>query len=210
MRRREIPTPSAASSGVTGEPTFFATPARWRAWLERNHGRQNELWVGFHKKANGHPSITWPESVDQALCFGWIDGIRKSLGETSYVIRFTPRRQGSIWSAVNIRRLEALIRDGVVAPAGLAAYARRTAAKSAIYAYEQDRKAAALPDDLVREFKRNRAAWAFHSAQPPGYQRTAAWWVLSAKQDATRRKRFATLVADSAAGQRIGQLRRHT
>jgi uncharacterized protein YdeI (YjbR/CyaY-like superfamily) len=190
------------------EPTFFATAAEWRAWLARHHESATEVWVGFHKRGTGRPSITWPESVDHALCFGWIDGVRKSLGPESYVIRFTPRRRGSTWSSVNLRRVEELARLGLMQPAGRAAYAARTDAKSGIYAYEQREHARLTPAE-ERAFKRNKAAWTFFQAQPAWYRKTATYWVVSAKRETTRASRLATLLADSAAGRPIKQLDRN-
>jgi uncharacterized protein YdeI (YjbR/CyaY-like superfamily) len=189
------------------DPTFFATPAAWRAWLARHHATAAELWVGFYKRGSGRPSITWPESVDQALCYGWIDGVRRSLGPESYAIRFTPRRPGSTWSKVNLQRVGELEALGLMQPAGQAAHAARTAAKSGIYAYEQ-RDQARLTPEQEREFKRNRKAWAYFQAEAPWYRRTATYWVISAKRAETRAKRLATLIADSAAGRRLGQLDR--
>jgi uncharacterized protein YdeI (YjbR/CyaY-like superfamily) len=186
-------------------PTFFATPADFRAWFEENHERASELMVGFHKKATGRPSITWPEAVDEALCFGWIDGIRRSLGDESYMIRFTPRKPRSTWSAVNIARAKELIAEGRMRPAGLAAYEARSDDRSAIYSYEQ-RHTAKLAPDQEREFRSNERAWAFFEAQPPSYRKTALWWVVSAKREETRARRLRTLVEDSANGRRLRHL----
>lgn len=186
---------------------FFATPADFRKWLAANHAKARELWVGFYKKESGRPSITWPESVDEALCVGWIDGIRKRLDEQSYVIRFTPRKAQSIWSAVNIARAAELTREGRMQPAGLAAFKRRSNAKSAIYAYEQ-RTTAAFDEKSERQFRANAKAWEFFQSQPPWYRRTATYRVISAKRDETRQKRLATLIADSAAGRRLRELDR--
>jgi uncharacterized protein YdeI (YjbR/CyaY-like superfamily) len=165
------------------------------------------LWVGFHKKATGRPSLTWPESVDEALCFGWIDGLRKSIDADSYMIRFTPRRPGSTWSLVNSRRARALIEEGRMQPAGLAAFKARDPVKSGTYSFEQ-RSAAALDAESEARFMADRAAWRFFQAQPAGYRRTAIFWVVSARREETRARRLATLIADSAAGQRLGLLRR--
>lgn len=189
------------------KPVFFATPAEFRQWLAANHAGTPELWVGFHKKGSGKPSITWPESVDEALCVGWIDGLRKSLGEESYMIRFTPRKARSTWSAVNIGRVAELTKQGRMRPAGLAAFEQWTEAKSGIYAYEQ-REGAALDAASEREFRKCPAAWKFFQAQPPWYRKTATWWVVSAKKEETRRKRLTTLIADSEAGRTIHQLTR--
>jgi len=189
------------------EPVFFATSLEWRAWLERNHATVTELWVGFHKRSTGRPSLTWPESVDQALCFGWIDGVRRSLGEGSYVIRFTPRRPGSRWSRVNLRRIEELVALGLVHPAGRAVHAAREGKKAGTYSYEQRHQARLMPGQ-ESEFKRNKAAWTYFQAQAPWYRKTAIHWVTSAAKEETRARRLATLIADSAAGRPIGPLNR--
>jgi uncharacterized protein YdeI (YjbR/CyaY-like superfamily) len=188
-------------------PSFFTTPAEFRAWLEENHERAAELWVGFHKKATGRPSITWPEAVDEALCFGWIDAIRRSLGDESYMIRFTRRKPRSTWSAVNIARAKELIAEGRMRPAGLAAFEARSDDRSAIYSYEQ-RHAAKLPPDQEREFRANQRAWEFFQAQPPWYRKTALWWVVSAKREETRARRLRTLIEDSANGRKLRHLSR--
>ena len=180
---------------------FFPTPAAFRRWLEKNHERERELWVGFYKKDSGRPSITWPESVDEALCFGWIDGVRKSVDESRYKIRFTPRKPESIWSAVNTRRVAALKKAGRMAAAGLAAFARRDAARTQQYSYE--RAAAKLRPEEERLFKAARPAWEFFRAQPPSYQRICAWYLASAKKDETRRRRLEALIDASARGRRI-------
>jgi uncharacterized protein YdeI (YjbR/CyaY-like superfamily) len=191
----------------TMNPRFFAAPDEWRAWLEKHHATEAELWVGFHKRGSGHPSITWPESVDRALCFGWIDGVRRRIDDDRYAIRFTPRRKGSTWSNVNLKRIEELIRVGLMHQAGRDAHAARTAAKSGIYAYEQ-RKSARLPAALEARFKRNRKAWTFFQAQPAWYRQTAVWWVVSAKKEGTRERRLTALIEDSAAGRTIRPLTR--
>jgi uncharacterized protein YdeI (YjbR/CyaY-like superfamily) len=189
------------------KPVFFATPAAFRRWLARHHAGAVELWVGFHKKGSGRPSITWPQSVDEALCFGWIDGVRKSIDEDSYAIRFTPRTRTSTWSLVNTRRAEELARLGKMMSAGLTAFARRDAEKSGAYSFEQ-RDAAQLAADETSRFRANTNAWAYFSAQPQGYRKTATWWVVSAKREATRARRLRALMDDSAAGRRVGPLRR--
>lgn len=183
------------------KPTFFSTPAAFRKWLRLHHTTAKELWVGFHKKHSGRPSISWPESVDEALCVGWIDGIRKRIDEESYAIRFTPRRRGSIWSAVNIRRVAALTNEKRMQPAGLAAFAARRENRSGIYAYEQ--RSEQLPEPFASVLRRNKAAWKFFQSQPPSYHKVIGWWVTSAKQDETRRKRLEKLIAASARGQRL-------
>lgn len=195
------------SMGSEMKSVFFSTPAAWRAWLEKNHADAPELWVGFHKKDSGKPSITWPESVDGALCFGWIDGIRKSLGETSYVIRFTPRRPRSIWSAVNIKRVRALAKLGLMHTAGKKAFKQRTGNRSEIYAYEQ-RKAATLSPSDEKEFRAIKGAWEFFQSMPPWYRRTASYWVISAKKEETRKKRLAKLIDDSVHKRTIPELKR--
>jgi uncharacterized protein YdeI (YjbR/CyaY-like superfamily) len=188
-------------------PTFFATPAEFRAWFEEEHERAQEVWVGFYKKGSGKPSVTWPEAVDEALCFGWIDGQRRGLDAASYVIRFTPRKPRSTWSAVNIKRVEELTAQGRMRPAGLAAFAKRVEDRSRIYAYEQDGgpRLDAAAEEL---FRANRAAWGFFQARPAWYRRTATWWVISAKRDETKQKRLATLITDSEQGRTIAQLTR--
>jgi uncharacterized protein YdeI (YjbR/CyaY-like superfamily) len=183
------------------QPTFFATPAEFRRWLSKHHESEWELWVGYHKKSTGRPSITWPESVDEALCFGWIDGIRKTVDAERYAVRFTPRKRGSGWSAVNTRRAEELIHAGRMRPAGLKAFEAREREKSGY-------SIVLLGAGATARFRANGAAWRFFQAQPPGYRRTAVWWVISAKREETRERRLETLIADSAAGRRIGLLQR--
>jgi uncharacterized protein YdeI (YjbR/CyaY-like superfamily) len=183
------------------EIVFFPTPPDLRKWFGRHHATATELWVGFYKKHTEKPSITWPESVDEALCVGWIDGIRKRIDEVSYVIRFTPRRRGSIWSAVNIKRIEILTNEKRMKAAGLAAFAARAENKSGIYSYEQ--RSAQLPEPYAGTLRKNRYAWKFFQAQPPSYRKTISWWVVSAKQEETRRKRLAKLIAESANGRRL-------
>lgn len=189
------------------KPKFFPTPADFRRWLEKNHASETELWVGFYKKATGRPSITWPEAVDEALCFGWIDGIRKTLDADSYVNRLTPRTAGSNWSAINTRRAKELTRAGRMQPAGLKAFKARVPAKSGVYSFEQ-RHAAKLTPEAEQRFRANKRAWKFFESQPPGYRNTALWWVVSAKRESTRARRLDALIKDSAAGQRVGPLRR--
>jgi uncharacterized protein YdeI (YjbR/CyaY-like superfamily) len=186
--------------------TVFATPADFRAWLEAHHASAAELWVGFHKRGTGLPSITWPESVDEALCFGWIDGVRQSIDDRSYRIRFTPRRSRSIWSAVNLRRVEDLKAAGRMRPTGLAAFEGRDPAKQERYSYE--RQHTELAPAYLALLKRNRGAWQFFQAQPAHYRRLCANWVMSAKREETRNRRLQTLIEDSAQGLRIGPMRR--
>jgi len=189
------------------KPVFFATPAKFRAWLDGHHADVKELWVGFYKKSSGKPSITWPESVDEALCFGWIDGLRKSIGEVSYKIRFTPRKPGSIWSAINITRAKELKTLGQMHAVGLKAFEKRSDERSAIYSYEQ-RKAAQFTRADEQRFRANKAAWDFFQSRPPGYRRLATFWVTSAKKEETRAKRLDTLISCSARGEPIRELSR--
>ena len=192
-------TPDAAD-GVR----FFATPEKWRQWLEKNHARADEVWVGFHRKSTGIPSITWPEAVDEALCYGWIDGIRKSIDATRYKNRFTPRRKGSNWSQVNIAKVAELTRQGRMRPAGLAAFEGAT---SRGYTHEQ-RGLVTLGEEYERRFRANKRAWAWFEAQAPHYRKLATRWVTEAKRDDTRERRLDLLIKDSAAGRRIGPTRR--
>jgi uncharacterized protein YdeI (YjbR/CyaY-like superfamily) len=191
------------------EPTFFATPDEFRAWLEEHHATETELLVGFHKKGSGRASITWPESVDQALCFGWIDGVRRRIDDGSYSIRFTPRKQRSTWSAINVKRVAELTELGLMRPAGLAAFERRSDDRTGIYAHER-RKAAKLEPAMEKRFKQDKRAWAWFEAQPPSYRRTAAHWVISAKKPETRERRLERLIADSGAGRTVPPLTRPT
>ena len=192
--------PFVAENAMTNI-TFFTTPTEFRKWLGRRGEKANELWVGFHKKHTGRPSMTWPESVDEALCVGWIDGIRKSIDENSYAIRFTPRRRGSIWSSVNIRRATFLINEGRMQPSGMAAFTARTENKSGIYSYEQRNEQ--LPEPFAGSLRKNVRAWKFFEAQPPSYRKAIGWWIVSAKKEETRRKRLEKLIAESARGRRL-------
>ena len=185
--------------------SVFRGAADFRRWLEENHDSASELWVGYYKKASGKPSITWPESVDEALCFGWIDGLRKSIDDLRYTIRFTPRKPGSVWSSINIRRVQELIGQKRMRPAGLRAFEARTENKSGIYSYEQ--RPAELVEPYAGIFRRNKPAWKFFQAQPPYYRKTMTWWIVSAKREATRLKRLAQLIERSAAGERIPLLK---
>ena len=183
------------------KPTFFKTPADFRKWLAKHHNTAAELWVGFYKKDSGKPSITWPESVDEALCVGWIDGVRKRIDDVSYKIRFSRRRPRSVWSSVNIKRMPELAKEGRMLPAGEEAFARRLENKSGIYAYEQ--RPAELPDPYAKKLKQNKAAWKFFESQPPYYRKLATWWIVSAKQEETRLKRLKKLIELSAEGRRV-------
>ncbi|MBA3873025.1 MAG: YdeI/OmpD-associated family protein [Anaerolineae bacterium] len=186
------------------EPTFFATPADLCKWFNQHHESKTELLMGFYKKDSGKPSVTWPESVDEALCVGWIDGIRKRLDEERYTIRFTPRKPRSIWSVVNIARVEALTKEGRMQPAGLQAYEQRSENKSGIYSYEQ-RDQIELTENEIKAFKTNPKAWDFFESQPASYRKAVLWWVISAKKEETRAKRVASLIDDSANERRIKQ-----
>lgn len=184
-------------------PIFFGSPAEMRLWLEQNHASATELQVGYYKVGTGRPSLAWAQSVDEALCFGWIDGIRKSLGDESYTIRFTPRKPTSIWSKVNMDRVQTLTAEGRMTERGLAAFAARKENKTGVYSYEQ------RPDDLTEPYKgmleKNPAARAFFESQPPSYKKAAIWWVISAKQEETRQSRIKKLIELSAKGQQIPQ-----
>jgi uncharacterized protein YdeI (YjbR/CyaY-like superfamily) len=188
---------------------YFANAAAFRAWLAKHHAKATELVVGFHKRATGKPSMTWPESVDEALCFGWIDGVRRSVDDERYTIRFTPRRARSTWSNKNIARMGELIAAGRVKPAGLRAFEARTGDRSGVYSFEQ-RRSLALSPAQQKQLAANQAAAAFFAAQPPWYQRAAVHWIVSAKRDETRAARLATLIGDSAAGRTIKPLTRPT
>ena len=187
------------------KPVFFASPSELRAWFEKHHDDTSELLVGFYKRSSGRPSITWPESVEQALCFGWIDGVRRSIDDTSYTIRFTPRKARSNWSAVNIKKANELIESGLMRPAGLEAFKKRTEARSGIYSYEQ-RHLAKLDEDYEARFRANEKAWAFFQSRPPSYRKAVTWWVVSAKKEETRQRRLAKLIEESERENTIGQL----
>lgn len=188
------------------KPIFFRSPAHLREWFAENAATATELWVGYHRVASGRPSLTWPESVDEALCVGWIDGIRKRVDERRYTIRFTPRNPRSAWSAVNIRKIETLSREGRMQPAGLEAFKARLESRSRVYSYEQP--SADLPQPYSRMFREDEAAWAFYQAQPPSYRKVTARWVVSAKKEETRLRRLEQLMADSRHGRRIKELAR--
>ncbi|HMI84552.1 MAG TPA: YdeI/OmpD-associated family protein [Polyangiaceae bacterium] len=189
------------------KPTFFATPEKFRAWLERHHATKKELLVGIHKRGSAKPSMTWPESVDEALCFGWIDGVRRNVGADAYTIRFTPRRPTSIWSAINVAKVANLTKTGKMREAGQRAFAARTEARTGVYSFERN-EAAKLTPEQEKILRANRKAAAYFDAQPPWYRRTATHWVISAKREETRARRLAQLIADSAAGRPIGPLTR--
>ncbi|BBI34262.1 YdeI/OmpD-associated family protein [Cohnella abietis] len=179
---------------------YFPSPAEWRIWLNDNHEQVSHLLVLFYKKGSGKLSMTWPESVDEALCYGWIDGVRKGRDEESYTIRFTPRKANSIWSAVNIARVEHLTEQGLMRPAGLAAFGRRKLEKSAIYMHEQKDENVVLDPKYEQQLMANQKAWDFFQNQSPRYRKSAIWWINGAKREETRLKRLATLIQDSEAG----------
>jgi uncharacterized protein YdeI (YjbR/CyaY-like superfamily) len=181
---------------------YFKSANDFRKWLEKNHATAQELWVGYYKKNSRQPSITWPESVDEALCFGWIDGIRKSVDHVRYTIRFTPRRRESIWSAVNIQRARELTDKGLMKPPGVAAFEARKENRSGIYSYEQ--RTAKLEGPYEKRLKQNKAAWDFFYAQPPSYRKAIGWWIVSAKRETTRLKRLEKLIRKSKKGERLG------
>ena len=183
-------------------PKFFASPDAFGEWLHANSAAAPELLVGFHKVGSGRPSMTWSESVDEALCFGWIDGVRRRIDDESYSIRFTPRKTTSIWSAINIAKFAQLLADGRVQPAGAKAFGHRQVHKSVVYAHEQENPAALSPEE-VRAFKRSKEAWKFFAATPPSYKKVVLHWVTTAKKAETRASRFATLVETCALGKRL-------
>ncbi|HMS01395.1 MAG TPA: YdeI/OmpD-associated family protein [Gemmatimonadaceae bacterium] len=183
-------------------PLFFATPAAFRDWLAEHHATASELLVGYYKVGSGRPSMTWSESVDEALCFGWIDGVRRRVDDTAYTIRFTPRRPTSIWSAVNLAKIEVLTAAGRMQPAGMRAFEARQPARQAVYAFEQSTPAA-FDREQEAVFREATDAWAFFAATPPSYRRTVTHWVVSAKQPATRARRLAQLIEACRAGRRL-------
>ena len=187
------------------DPIYFTSPDELRDWFDANHQTATELWHGSYKKAAGKPTVTWSEAVDEALCVGWIDSVRYSLDPERSAQRFTPRRKGSNWSAVNIAKVKALTEEGRMRPAGLAAFEARSEERSAIYSYEQRHVATLAPDEDAA-FRADEMAWDRFQALPPSYRRTAIYWVVTAKKPETRVRRLATLIEDSAAGRRLKQL----
>ena len=185
------------------EPLFFKTPTVFRQWLDAKASSELELLVGFHKVGTGEPCMTWSESVDEALCFGWIDGVRRRIDDTKYSIRFTPRKPTSIWSSVNIAKVDRLQREGRMTPAGLAAFAKRTASRSSVYSHEQKETAELLAHERLA-FESNQVAWRFFEQTPPGYKKRFLHWVCSAKKAETRSARLAKLIEASALQQRLG------
>ena len=189
------------------KPHFFKTAGDFRRWLAANHSSASEFWVGYYKQGSGQTSLTYSDSVDQALCFGWIDGVRYSIDEISYKIRFTPRKPRSIWSTVNLKKVATLMEQGLMEPAGIAVFKARSEDRSEVYAFEKKAKIKFDPT-FAKKLKANRKAAAFFMAQIPSYQRTATHWVMSAKQEETRQKRMQQLIADSATELWIPPLRR--
>lgn len=189
-------------------PIFFASTAAFRRWLQKNHTRADELWVGFYKRATHRPSMTWPESVAEALCFGWIDGLRRRIDDERYMIRFTPRRPGSTWSAINIRLAKSLIAENRMRPAGRAAFQARLAKKSVVYSYEN--RPQSLPPEFEKLLRKDRKEWAYFQAQAPWYRRTVAHWITSAKREETRMRRLASLIEACRQARAIGPLSHST
>lgn len=189
---------------MSTKPKFFSTAEQFREWLKENHASAQEILVGFHKKGSGKKSITYPEALDEALCFGWIDGVRRSLSETSYTTRFTPRRPRSIWSLVNVKHVERLKREGRMQAAGLEAFEQRDPKRTGIYSFENRPKE--LSPEYEKEFRKNTAAWQFFQAYPPFLKKTVCFWVMGAKKEETRLKRLRQLIESSAKGERLGVL----
>ena len=184
------------------KPRFFKSQSEFRRWLEKNHAQETELLVGFYKKGSGKASLTYPEALDEALCFGWIDGVRRSLGDDGYTIRFTPRKAKSIWSNVNVRHVERLKKLGRMAPAGLEAYALRDPKKTGIYAFEN--RPRELAPAYEKKFRSNKKAWEFFEKQPPGFKRLMIFRVMEGKQEETRQRRLEQLTESSGKGERLG------
>jgi uncharacterized protein YdeI (YjbR/CyaY-like superfamily) len=189
----------------TMKPTFFASPGELRKWFEDHHDKETELLIGYYKKSSGKPSITWTESVNEALCYGWIDAVRQGIDETVYTIRFTPRKPGSIWSATNIKNAETLIEKGLMRPAGLKAFEARKKEKSVVYSYEQ-KNATKLPESYEKKLKANHKAWEFFHSTSPSYQQAAIWWIMSARQEETKLRRLEQLIQDSEQGRTVPPL----
>ncbi len=187
------------------KPVFFKSQPEFHKWLEKNHNKASELLIGFYKKASSKKGITYKEALDEALCFGWIDGVRKTIDEDRWTIRFTPRKTKSIWSKVNVARAKELNKLGLMQPSGLAAFEGH-AERTSRYSYENDLRK--LAPEYEEKFRRNKKAWRFWESQPAGYRRTTSWYVMSAKKEETRLKRLTTLIKDSENGERISELRR--
>ena len=188
------------------EPIYFASAAEFGTWLAEHHASATEVWIGYWKKHTGKPSLVWSDAVDEALCFGWIDGVLRRVDDERHVQRFTPRKPSSNWSAINVAKVAALREAGRMRPAGEAAFARRRADRTGVYSFEQPAEPQLAPEQRAR-FEAEPQAWAFFQAQPPSYRRQASWWVISAKQPETRARRLALLISDSASGERIKPLR---
>lgn len=188
------------------KPVFFSKQSQFRKWMEKNHNKTSELWVGFYKVDSGLDSITWPQAVDEALCFGWIDGIRKSIDTVSYMIRFTPRKTKSTWSVVNIKRAKELTKLGFMHPSGLTVFKNRDEKRSNQYSFEQ--KSVKLDMSYEKKFRDNVKAWKNFESMSPSYKKAAIWWVMNAKQEETRLRRLTTLIKDSLLSQKIGPLKR--
>jgi len=188
---------------MTAKATFFSNQNEFRDWLRKNHKSESELWVGYYKKATGLPSMTWSESVDQALCYGWIDGLRKSIDDKSYRIRFTPRKPKSNWSAVNIEKVAELKRKGLMRKAGIAEFEKRVKKKSGVYTYEQ----ASIQFDKIysAQLKKNKEAWNYFQNSPLGYRKQVVRWIMTAKRDNTRQRRLELLIIHSAVGEKLPQ-----
>ena len=187
------------------QPKFFTSPEKFREWLERNHDSATELLIGFHKKSSGKKSITYAEALDEALCFGWIDGVRKSLNEISYMQRFTPRKPRSIWSNINVKHVERLKQEGRMHRAGIEAYERRAPERTGIYSFENAPRE--LPSEYEKTFRRNKGAWKFFQEQPAGYRRLMVFRTVSAKKEETRLRRLKQLIESSEKGERMGILK---
>src|ERR1044072_1714575 len=187
------------------QPKFFNSPEKFREWLERNHDSATELMIGFHKKSSGKKSLTYAEALDEALCFGWIDGVRKSLNETSYMQRFTPRKPRSIWSNINVKHVERLRKEGRMQRAGIEAYERRSPERTGIYSFEN--RPRELSPEFEKTFRQNKAAWKFFQEQPPGYKRLMVFRTMSAKKEETRLRRLKQLIESSEKGERMGILK---
>lgn len=190
------------------EPIFFSTAEAFAIWLKANHQKLTEQWVGFYKVKSGIPSMTWSESVDQALCYGWIDGLRKTIDESAYKIRFTPRKKRSHWSAVNLAKMKVLLAENLVAPAGLTIYQQRDKSNAKLASFEQ--QGVALDPVYEAEVKQNAEAWAYFNELSPSVKKATIWWVVSAKQEVTRQRRLKVLIESSAANEKIPMLRRNT
>ena len=185
---------------------FFTTPDELRDWFDANHESADELWLGSYKKASGKPSVSWSDAVDEALCVGWIDSVRYSLDDERAAQRFTPRRKGSNWSAINVQKIERLRAEGRMRPAGEAAFAERREDRTAVYSFERREDAELTPDEEAR-FRANEAAWAWFSARPPSFRKQSLHWVVAVKRPETRAAHLDTLIADSAEGRPVKPLR---